>query len=51
MHAMNHPAEDEAGPEGMKTRNAPDELGAALPNDVEGHSSCHRPRTRPARRA
>ena len=27
MHAMNHPAEDEAGPEGMKTRNAPDGPG------------------------
>lgn len=29
LSADNRPAEDEAGPEAMKTRNAPDELAAA----------------------
>jgi hypothetical protein len=33
MHALNDPAEDEAGPEGMKTRNAPGELGAGFTED------------------
>ena len=32
--AMNHPAEDEAGPEGMKTRNAPDDANG---DDTSGH--------------
>ena len=38
MHAMNHPAEDEAGPEGFMAMNIPDELGAGVTDDdVEGH--------------
>jgi hypothetical protein len=34
--AMNHPAEDEAGPEGFRAANAPDDLGSAVPDDAEG---------------